>query len=247
MGCSAGPKVILGDRITHHDSRTDNMGDRFAVDLSGQGRNCSILNGAAYDSSTNAIEHDGNNDMTVNYNVRSSLASWTPGGAAGTTTQTLEMWIKTSDGSGVLYTKPWNGSGRYNVWIFPNRFYLLTGTGVSLGPDGSTTLNFSQSLADGNWHQIVCWMDSTNMGYYIDGGLTASGSQAHNRPNYVSDYGDVNLPQGYMTLYPYGNGWSGNTGFGIDGSLAIFRHYSRVLTSAEVLNNFSAHRGNFGI
>ena len=59
MGCSAGPKVILGDRITHHDSRTDNMGDRFAVDLSGQGRNCSILNGAAYDSSTNAIEHDG--------------------------------------------------------------------------------------------------------------------------------------------------------------------------------------------
>ena len=246
MGAAGGPKVILTDRITHHDSRNANMGSRFSKDLSGQGRDCSILNGAAYSSSTNAIEHDGLNDMTVNYNVTSSLASWTPGGAAGTTTQTLEMWVKTSDGSGVLYTKPWNGSGRYNVWIFPGSFYLLTGTGVSLGPDRGVSFGFDKNLADGQWHQVACWMDSVNMGYYIDGGKW-SGQQAHGCQNFASDYGDVNLPQGYMTLYPYGSGWGGNTGFGIQGSLAIFRHYSRVLTSAEVLNNFSAHRGYFGI
>jgi len=246
MGVSAGPKVVLENRITHHDSRNTSMGSRFSKDLSGQGRDCSILNGAAYNSVTDGIDHDGNNDMTVNYNVRSALASWTPGGAAGTTTQTLEMWVKTSDGSGVLYTKPWNGSGRYNVWIFPGSFYLLTGTGVSLGPDSGINFSFDKNLADGQWHQVACWMDSINMGYYIDGGKW-SGQQAHGRQNFVSDYGDVNLPQGYMTLYPYGSGWGGNTGFGIQGTLGIFRHYSRVLTAQEVLNNFSAHRGYYGI
>lgn len=246
MGCFSGPKVILENRITHHDSRTINNGEKFSKDLSEQGRNCSILNGAFYSPLTNAIEHDGINDMTVNYNVRSSLASWTPGGVAGTITQTLEMWVKTSDGSGVLYTKPWNGSGRYNVWIFPGSFYLLTGTGVSLGSDSGINFPFNKNLADGQWHQVVCWMNSVNMGYYIDGGKW-SGEQAHGKQNFISDYGDANLPQGYMTLYPYGSGWGGSTGFSIQGSLAIFRHYSKVLTTQEVLNNFSANRGNFGI
>lgn len=247
MGAYAGPKIAFDSVITAHDATINKQGTtRFVTDLSGQGRDCQILNGAAYDAGQDAIYHDGNNDMTVNYNVRSNECAWTPGGAKGVITQTLEMWVKTSDGSGRLYTKPWNGSGRYNVWMYPTGFYLLVGTGVSSGPDTSSSLGFSESIADGNWHQLVCWMNSTTMGYSIDGNRV-TGQKTHGLPNYASDYGDANLPQGYMTLYPYGNGWGGNTGFGIQGNLAIFRHYSRVLSAEEIQRNFVALRGRFGL
>jgi hypothetical protein len=50
-----------------------------------------------------------------------------------------------------------------------------------------------------------------------------------------------------MTLYPYGEGWGGNTGFSIAGDLASYKAYNRQLSATEVAQNYNATKGRFGL
>jgi len=84
------------------------------------------------------------------------------------------------------------------------------------------------------------------MGYYFDGG-SSSDSQAHGLTGGISDKGNTNKPLGLMTVYFYGEGWAGNTSHAFEGEVGAFRKYNKVLTAEEVLQNFNAMRGRFGI
>lgn len=220
-------------------------------DVSGNGRDASLLNGPSFVYNTidkyYSFAFDGTNDYVQNNNAGSTVSAWTPGGVKGESNQTIEMWVKTSDTAGYLYSKPWNGSGRYNVLISNNGFSLLVGTGVASGPDTGNSIGFT-SIADGEWHQLVFWMNETHMGYSFDGGKT-TGQKLHGLSgnNYISDIGDANLPQTLMTLYPYGGSWVGSTSFSMQANLASFRFYSKVLVEPEIQKNFQATRSRFGI
>ena len=48
-----------------------------------------------------------------------------------------------------------------------------------------------------------------------------------------------------MTLYPYGGNFN-QPGFSIEGEVAIFKKYSKVLSATEVLQNYNALKGRFG-
>ena len=50
-----------------------------------------------------------------------------------------------------------------------------------------------------------------------------------------------------MTLYPYGTGSWGYSSHAIDGDVAIVKRYNRVLTAAEALQNYNAHKSRFGL
>jgi hypothetical protein len=202
-------------------------------------RTVSLFNGVNT-SSSNFISFDGLNDMGI-ISDTGSLA-WTPDGSVGFQNMTLDVWIRSSDTVGRILSRPWNGSGQYNFGIAPNLWRLESGASGTT----STIQTFARNLSNGNWVNIVCWANSTTMGYRINYNEHTA-SISHGLSGGVPSSGNSNLNIGLMTLYPYGNGWAGNTDFSLLGDLSSVKYYNRVLTTDEIQQNFNAARGRYGI
>jgi hypothetical protein len=200
--------------------------------------NGTLVNGPVFDlGNPYSLSFDGNNDhVTISDEAQ---LYWTPGGTIGNSNLTIDLWIKSSDTNGRLYTKPWNGSGQYNIWILPDSFYLFAGT-------VSNSISFGRNLSNNTWTNIVCWANSTQMGYYLNSSQH-TGSKNHGITGTVPSSGQSNIPTGLMTLYPYGSGWAGNTGFSIEGFLSSVKVYNCVLTEQEVKQNFNATKSRYGL
>lgn len=212
-------------------------GDNMA-DLSGNSKSISLYNGYSFSSDNEgSIAFDGVGGMGIINNSATDLA-WSPNGSIGRSTMTIEMWVKSTDESGVYFTKPWNGSGQYNIFLFPNSFFLFAGS-------TSTDISFARNLSNNTWTHIVCWANSTQMGYYINGGQF-SDSKNHGITGAAPSSGNANIPAGIFTLYPYGS-WGGNTGFSIQGNMGTCKVYNRVLSADEVGQAFRTQKSRFGL
>ena len=170
--------------------------------------------------------------------------AWDPSGSLGSGAITVEMWFKSSQNiSGRLLSKPWNGSGEYN--------YIVTVTSTSsfqlncqLASGNFQTIVNNVPVTDGNWKQVILWINPTQIGYYVNG-TQYSGSFTHNLSGSIPSLGNANLALALMTLYPYPVG--ANPIFSLTGSLANVKFYNRQLTQAEVVQNFNAYRTRYGI
>lgn len=148
--------------------------------------------------------------------------------------------MKTTDTGGYFISKLWNGWGEYNI--------LLTNTVLQIGNHSTYyTLSFSQ-LATGNWEHIVVIATSTQSAIYRNGRLNA-GFSNHGLTVNTPTFGDFNdiLPLTIMSLYPYGSGWAGDTGFSIIGSLGLLKVYNRVPTATEILQSCNSAKSRFGV
>lgn len=239
MSLGHGASIVRSGLILHLDAANSKSypgtGGTWS-DISGNNRSLALRNAPSY--SNRSLVFDGLNDHATAIATPDDFA-WSPNGVVGMSSMTIEMWVQSSDTSGKFYSKPWNGSGQYNVWIDPAFFWLLT---VS----GSSQINFARSISNGQWTQVVVWANAVNMGYYLNGG-EFSGSKAHALTGDVPSSGNALIPLGLMTLYPYGEGWAGITSHAIAGSLSTCRVYNRVLTATEVKQNFEALRGRYGL
>ena len=207
-------------------------------DLSGNGNNGTLTNGVTFNSTDKTMGFDGSNDYVTIYNpISNNNNAWTPGGTVGSSILCYEIWVNTTDTNGRLISKPWNGSGNYNISIYPNVFTLRV--------DSSSTINLP-AFNDGAWHQLIVWANSTTMGYYFDG-LSNQSSVVHYIDSDTPTNGNTVLPLGIMTLYFYGSGWAGNTGHALSGDISIFRKYNRILSPQEVLQNYNALKGRFNL
>jgi len=255
MALGHSPSIVVDSSLyswfdfTNTNSYVAQTNQATIYSLIGNGYNWSTanfsgtVNTTSYGTIAKGLLFDGNAQMLTQNGGNSYYYGWDPTGTYGTPTLTNEMWVYPYESSGVLYTRPWNGSGRYNVWVFPGSFYIASGGSSSSLP--SSTINYAVDLTSfGKPVHIVCWANATQMGYYINGGQY-SGSQNHGITGSGDFYGN-GITAGYMTLYPYGQGWGGNTGFSINGVLYQARVYNRVLTSSEVQGNFAAHAGRYG-
>lgn len=215
-------------------------------DLSGKGNNGTLTNGPTYDSANSGgLVFDGVNDfVAIPGAATTTFLGWTPLGSVGLSTMSIEIWFKSTDAQGYLYTKPWNGAGGYNIIIDRSAFSLAP---IIANYSHGSSISYPSPLNDGKIHQLICWADSTNLGYYIDGNK-AAGSSPH---GFVSDNpagaSNSNVDGVIMSLYPYGEGWAGNTGFSVLGTVYSFKIYQRILSSVEVVQNFNALRGRYGI
>lgn len=212
-------------------------------DLSGNNRTGTLLNSPGY--YTRYINFDGTNDY-ANPGGAADLYAWTANGSVGNSYFTYDIWIRTSDGSGLIVSKPWNGSGRYNILVGPGSFSLLVGTGTPGGGDQSYSIGYTAGIDTGNWTNLVVWASPIQMGYYINGGQY-SGTATHGLTGGASDFGNAGLPLTLMTLYPYGEGWGGNSGFSIAGDVGTFKAYNRLLTTAELSQNYNSQKSRFGL
>lgn len=239
MSLSHGVSTVTDAIILHLDAANKKSYPGTGTswtDISGNGNNCNLFNAPVYSSVNNGFfSFDGTNDMGV---APSSL-KWSANGSIGYQTMTIDMWVNSSDTAGKLISKPWNGSGQYNYWIDPAHFRLEV-------TSGAAQINFARNVCNGTWTNIVCWMGANNFGYYINGN-EYSGSAAHSLTGAAPSVGDLNQSCAIMTLYPYGEGWAGNASFSTLGNLATCKIYNRILSQSEVLKNFNALRGRFGV
>jgi hypothetical protein len=245
MGFSRGPSIVKDGLLLYLDAANQKSysgSGNVWSDLSGNGYNGTLVNGPTFNSTNGgSIVLDGINDyITLLGGGTNNTHAWTADGSIGSSILCMELWVKTNDTNGRLISKPWNGSGQYNISVTPTGFSLLAGT------SGTTSAGLGFSIADGNTHQLVVWATSTHLGYYIDGGLSQN-TTSHSITGGVTSAGNSNLPLGIGSLYFYGEGWVGNTSFSIDGNFSIFKKYNRILTSSEVFQNFNATKSRYGL
>jgi hypothetical protein len=243
MALYEGPNSVNSGLIVALDAANSNSSVGSGIswyDLSGNNRTATLLNSPTYYSSY--INFDGTNDYAIPGGA-ANLYAWTADGSVGNTFFTYDIWIRTSDSSGLIISKPWNGSGRYNILISAGSFSVLVGSG---GNDYSYEITYATSIATGNWTNLTLWATPSQIGYYINGGQY-SGSANHGLTGGASAIGNSGLPLCLMTLYPYGEGWGGNTGFSVAGDVGVFKAYNRILSSTEIAQNYNAIKGRFGL
>jgi hypothetical protein len=211
------------------------------TDLSGNSNNVNLYNGYSYSSSNEGILYfDGSGGMGIfnGGNSSGNAFAWSADGSIGNQSLTIEMWVKSSDTGGRYFSKPWNGSGQYNYWITPDDFFVYCGS-------SSTAISFGRTLSNNTWTHVVCWVNSTQYGYYINGG-EYKGSANHGVTGAAPTSGNSNIPATLFSLYPYGS-WGGNTGFSIDGYMGSTKVYNRVLSADEVGQAFRTQKARFGL
>ena len=247
MATAGGPNIVTNGLVVELDAsniKSYTSGSLIWYDACSGVNNTTLVNGPTFSSANGGIVVcDGLNDYLTLNNVvaNNDINAWAPDGSIGSTVMSLEIWINSTDTAGYFISKPWNGLGEYNIQLVHNGFRLSSGN-----PTAGYTLSFSNSVSDGNWHQIVVWATTTQIGCYLDGGIS-SNSTSHGLVGGVTTSGNSRLPLILMTLYAYGNGWAGVTGHAIQGSVAIFRKYNRVLSTLEVLQNYKATKSRFNL
>lgn len=228
MSIAGGPDIVENGLVLHLDAADQNSytgSGTLWTDLSGNGNNGTLTNGPTFSSSNRGIiVLDGTNDhilitRSVSLELQNLSVSW---------------WIKGSGnqgnykntGLGKFYNSSW-ASYDSNTDTFGNsniKCYVYNGT-----TDGKVTIS---GVLDNTWHNI-CWTyNGTVITAYKDG-LTV-GSANLTGPIVYSSSG--NLAIGSYNNSLFFNGQHSNT-----------QVYNRSLLASEVLQNFNALKGRFGL
>ena len=195
-------------------------------DISGNNKNATLTNGPIFTgvSKQASIAFDGSDDY----------ATFTPCIPQSTPTYTIEAWWKAdSFRTQVIWEQntSWYEQGRRSCMLL-----LSNGNGGFNGESADFHNEVPYSV--NTWYQWVITIDtnlvSNIIKLYRNGSLYTQGNPYNNYPlNIGAYYGNI------------GRKWIGGELF--DGNVAITRAYNRVLTAAEVSQNFNAVRGRFGI
>lgn len=220
MGLAHSPKIVTDGLVLYLDAANNKSypGSGTAWnDLSGNGRNGTLINGPVYNSSNNGnIIFDGSNDYgTVPYSSIFKLA----------TDSTVNVWCKPSANSGnvICYAK-----GGWTGWLISPSSIVYCGS--STGPN-----DYSYGMSYSNlWQMITFVVDRTLSKYrtYRNGALLNEGNMTQSaltdtQPLVISAR---NVPDQFFN--------------GTTTSISI---YNRVLSVSEIQQNFNATRGRFGI
>jgi hypothetical protein len=195
------------------------------------------LNINSYTTNSNSITLDGNNQYLYT-NGDNYWNAWSPNGVNGNPSMTIELIFNSNDTGGYLVSRPWNGSGQYN--------YLMSNGSFSLWSNASSSSLGYSSICTGSNVHVVWWMNPTHYGVYKNGEVYVSAT-AHGLSGGGGSGGTNAFGTLFGSLYPYGEGWEGNTGFSVSGKYYNAKIYNRVLSAQEIQQNFNATRGRYGL
>lgn len=232
MSFNFSPKIVTDGLVLYLDAANNKSyasGSTIWNDLSKTSSVGTLTNGPTYNSSNGgSIVFDGVDDY-INlgdlYNLNYNSA-------------TLGAWIKTT--SSQIYPniigKPYYGGkiGRYSLYVLPDgALGLITSQTDSINIDVNTTTGL---INTGRWTYIVGVIDR-NLGNVIYVNGTIVGSASGDTSAYDWNTTD-NFTLGLYTSAP--NGY-------FNGSISNGFMYNRALTSTEVLQNYNATKGRFGL
>jgi hypothetical protein len=211
-----------------------NTGSTTWTDVSGQGNNGTLINGVVYSAGT--MIFDGINDYTDCGNI-----------IRGRTTFSAEAWINTTDtrvGANASYHNPsifgtQHGAGASGDFAMTLKSGYL-GFYHELGGYGH--IDTGIFVADGTWRHIaITKTTGGTITVYHNGTQVYTGS-GYDSALRISDLQYYNWELG--RAYWYGED---SSMLRYTGKIGSHKLYDRNLTSAEVLQNFNATRGQYGI
>jgi hypothetical protein len=196
------------------------------TDLSGNGNNGTLIGEPSFNSGNGgSIVFDGSNDR-VNLGTTSILKF--------TNNFTINIWFKFNTLLGFQAIISNNENGGYGIIANPGNsrletFYWVNGYKRS----GDSMTNYNTS----SWFNVSVSFNGNNIIFYRNGNLIEN----------VSAIGTVSTTNEPLTIgaNPIGNGASFSDFF--NGRIAIIQLYNRALSAAEVLQNYNATKGRFGL
>jgi hypothetical protein len=193
-----------------------------------------------------SIRFDGTNDY-----IRISESTSTAIHNIGSTAS-IECWFKSESGTtsthfGILFGWGETGTAKYSNLSIGNWFSGASDESIHLGYNAASVLYYeadgSTKYHDGNWHHVIATIGPNQHKIYVDGVSKSMSFQTGTNGYSVSNV--FGLSSGSVVEIgrrPY-NGGSGY----FNGRISNARIYNKVLTAAEVAQNFNALRGRFGI
>ena len=159
----------------------------------------------------------------------------------GTGDFTLEAWVYYSvlAGSTRTFISKTNNNGGAADWSYGLRTNGTTGATYMEVGNGTTSITTpTYTVTTGTWYQIVgIWTNvaSNSLALYVNG--ASQGSNSHS-------FASVKNSTNPLYLGSY-NGGEFSQWF--NGRMGIVRYYSAALTGEQVLQNYNANRGIYGI
>ena len=187
--------------------------------------NGTLINGPTFNTDGGgSIDFDGSNDL-VNGPINVTWFS--------NSSFTIESWFKFD--SSPPSEQLWFSANQSPPGGTQQDIHLrvVGGSGLRFG-FYSNDLNAYNVVSPSNWYQIVCWYDysNDNSKIYINGSEVVSGNQGPYTP------ANAQIGIGY---------WRNRNVQYFKGNIAITRIYNRALSSSEILQNFNAQKGRFGL
>lgn len=194
-------------------------------DTSGNRYNGTLTNGPVY-SNTNggAIIFDGSNDYVDLTSTTSSIS--------GNAARSVFCWMKTTQGGLIGFVSlgtPAN-SQAFNLVKYSNNVGIM-GYNNDYYP---TSGNSGKNIIDGNWHYIgAVYNGSGTLTTYVDGVLD-------------NQVGAISYSTTGQNNYIGRSNHVGNENF-LNGSIGSVQIYNIELSAAQVLQNYNATKGRFGL
>ena len=226
MGIFRGPNIVRDNLHCYVDvasPRCYSGTGTTLTDLSGNGRNFTLVNGASV-SGDSLLLLDGSNDY-ANY---SQTFDWT------STPWTVEFWAKATDfayPSVIDLINAGNGHFRFDLNSTHIRSQFRT-------PGGSSTslVNYNTTITSGEWYFCSFTRSATTYKAYLNGILGAT-----NTSSALNNSSGMNVIRiGYSADYDA----SDRT---FEGSVGPVRIYSSTLSDTEVQQNYNAQKSRFEI
>jgi hypothetical protein len=241
MSAIGGPNIIEDGLVLYLDAgnRKSYPGSGTTwFDKSGRGNNGTLVNGPTFNTgSLGSIVFDGVNDYTELGNILN----------LGTNNCTINVWlnIDSSWPSGTKYfvSKSRSSSQNYRyAFGFTQtrqlRGFIQGNGGADITPDTTTTLNLNQ------WYMCTMVVNRTStLDLYTNGVL-----QSVDSTNTISQWDGLNFESNNpfrVGSYTASNNTSPNMVF--PGKISSVQMYFRALSAQEVLQNYNATKGRFGL
>jgi hypothetical protein len=197
------------------------------TDINGLGpnNNGTLTNGPTYNSNDGgSIVFDGVDDYV-------SFSSLTPYG--GTDPHNYTVWVKFNDGANYKWVIN-NGPQGTSLIIYDNRLGFFYDGGRSV-------VRATTRLTNGVWYCLsVSYLGETTVKMYVNGILDAT-------KNTLFPTAGVSTSTWSATnINPRLGSWFGGQ-YDFNGSIATTQIYNRALSSDEVLQNYNATKGRFGL
>ena len=230
MAVYGGPEVVsdgLRLFVDAGNSRSYSGSGSTWYDLSGNNKNGSLVNLASNSDSSNGgiLTFDGTNE-TVNFGTGNTFFPMNE--------FTMSMWFRCDGTTPTTGTQPGLFGWTYGIQL------MILSTYLRLGLDNGTTFTYTSSpttysFYNSSWNEVVVQANSSNQFMHINGKLVASSSTTWS--------GSTRWPTNTANIGRDNN----NINYYFRGAISSFKIYNRVLSAAEVAQNYAALRGRFGL
>ena len=231
-----GPKIVRSGLVLALDAadRKSYSGSGTTwTDLSGNNRNGTLTSGPTFNSSNggNIVFNGSTNYIAM---PSGSLRSYTG------TRSSASVWFKTAIASSTRKALfgDWDATGanetaRLELSGYGGTSGKIGGT-INYNPSNPNTPTESTTTISTNiWYNVVIQYDGTSTKLYLNGVLEGSRNTSETGGNGTGQFA-ISRAGNYNGLY-------------LNGSVANLLIYNRALTNVEILQNFNATRGRFGI